>query len=481
MQPQRRAKIVATLGPATEGEERLAALFEAGVDVVRLNFSHGTHDEHRQRFERVRRVAEAAGRVVAILGDLSGPKIRVGKFPGGSMELAEGAEVVLTAADVPGGDGVIPHTYAPLCQDARPGQAVFFDDGRLRLRILAVGGDAVRARVEVGGTLKDKKGMNLPETQLSTPALTAKDRKDLEFAVGLGVDYLALSFVRHARDLRDAKELAGDTPVIAKIERPEAVADLDAVLDACDGAMVARGDLGVEIGHEKVPGVQKRIIRECIRRSIPVITATQMLDSMIENPAPTRAEVSDVANAVLDGTDAVMLSGETAAGRYPLEAVRMMASIIREIEHSSDLPRFEQALPAVRRRNFSSAIAAASVAVANTLDLAALAVYSESGSSAIDVSALRPTATIVAFSRHPEVLRRLALQWGVLPVFGAWVHGVQAVVEQAEAVLLARLLVRPGDSIAVTFAMVMDEAEEFQTSVLKLHQVRGEKPPPGPC
>lgn len=468
----RKAKIVATLGPASDSPERLKQLFEAGVDVVRQNFSHGTHEEHRERYQRVRQAAEEAGRAIAILGDLSGPKIRVGRFPEGSIPLEVGAEVRLIPEAEPAGPGRIPHSYEPLPRDIEVGQSIFLDDGTLRLRVTGVEGLEVLAEVEVGGTLKDKKGMNLPETALSTPALTEKDRADLAFARELGVDYLALSFVRHAEDLHEAKRLAGDTPVIAKIERPEAVTNLTEILDAADGAMVARGDLGVEVGHEKVPAIQKRIIRECVRRSKPVITATQMLDSMIHNPNPTRAEVADVANAVLDGTDAVMLSGETAVGEYPVEAVRIMGAIAREIEQADDVEKGIARIGEDRRKNYSSAVAAAAVEVAEKLDLAAFAVYTESGASAIDMACLRPAAPLVAFSRHDVVLRRLALLWGVRPRFGAWVKGVPGVTEQAEEVLLREGFVKPGDSIAVTFCMKLDEGEAFGTNMLRLHTVR---------
>ena len=468
----RKAKIVATLGPASDTPERLRELFRAGVDVVRLNFSHGSHEEHRDRYQRVRDASKDAGRPVAILGDLSGPKIRVGRFPGGSIDFPEGKEFRLVFGDEPGAEDEIPHCYEPLTRDAEPDQRIYLDDGTKRMRVVAIDGDAVRAVVEVGGVLKDKKGMNLPDTLLSTPALTEKDRQDLAFAKELGVDYLALSFVRSAEDMRGAKELAGDTPVIAKIERPEAVEDLEGILDACDGAMVARGDLGVEVGHEKVPAIQKRIIRECVRRAKPVITATQMLDSMISSPTPTRAEVSDVANAVLDGSDAVMLSGETAVGKYPVVTVQTMASIITEIEGSADHADIAARITEDRAHNFSAATAAASVEVAERLGLKALAVYSESGSSAFDVASLRPEAAIVAFSRHDDVLRRLALAWGVHPLFGEWVQGVRGVVLQAEEVLLREGLVEDGDEIAVTFAMKMRDDEDFLTSMLKLHRVQ---------
>jgi pyruvate kinase len=322
-----------------------------------------------------------------------------------------------------------------------------------------------------GGALKDKKGMNLPGTKLSTPALTEKDKADIEFGLELGVDYFALSFVRNPADMKEAKQHAGKIPVIAKIEKPEAVERLEEILDASDGVMVARGDLGVEAGHEKVPVIQKRILRAVMPRAIPAITATQMLDSMVHNPRPTRAEVSDVANAVLDGTDAVMLSAETAVGDYPVEAVKTLAAVIEEVEGSSFSSEAIADRIAVRATSFSHAIADAAVEAAKQLNLKAIAVYSESGFSATLVSAHRPASAVVCFSRNTPVLNKLALYWGVRPLFGAWVKGIKGVVDQAEEQLLKHELVKPGDSIAVTFGMVLDK-EPFQTNVLKLWKVR---------
>ncbi|MEM6955953.1 MAG: pyruvate kinase, partial [Myxococcota bacterium] len=329
----RRTKIVCTLGPAVTTPEVIDALIEAGMDCARLNFSHGDHEQHRKNAEMVRSAAARARRPIAILGDLCGPKMRVGRFSDGPVHLEDGQTFAFTTDEVDGTKGGCSVSYKALPEDVEVGNEILLDDGLLRMRVDAVEGNTVRTTVINGGPLSDRKGLNLPGTNLSTPALTEKDRADLRFAVDeLKVDYLALSFVRSAEDIADAKALAGDTPIIAKIEKPEAVENLDAILDASDGAMVARGDLGVEMGSEKVPLIQKRIIRETNARGKIVITATQMLDSMIRNPRPTRAEAADVANAVMDGTDAVMLSGETAAGRYPKEAVAMMAAIIDDVE-----------------------------------------------------------------------------------------------------------------------------------------------------
>ncbi|HEY6877818.1 MAG TPA: pyruvate kinase, partial [Polyangiales bacterium] len=338
----RRTKIVCTLGPASNTPERIRALVDAGMDCARLNFSHGEHKDHAFVAKTLREVAARAGRPLAILADLSGPKMRIGRFPGGPIELVNGRPFVLTTRDVPGDQNIVSVTYKPLPRDVRKGEAILLDDGLLQLRVERVDGEDVHTVVEVGGTLSNNKGLNMPGSILSAPALTEKDKIDAAFAVHeVKVDYLALSFVRTPEDVREAQQLAKGIPVIAKIEKPEAVNNLDAILDVAEGAMVARGDLGVEVGSERVPVVQKRIIREVNRRGKLVITATQMLDSMMRNPRPTRAEAADVANAVLDGTDAVMLSAETAAGKYPVETVETMAQICVEAEKSylSELDR----------------------------------------------------------------------------------------------------------------------------------------------
>jgi len=467
----RKVKIVCTMGPSTAGVERLCELIAAGMDVARLNFSHGTHETHRQTFCDIRAAAEKMSKPIAILADLSGPKIRVDAMQDGAVQLDRGKSIVLTSTPVLGTSARISHSYAPLARDVRVGDPILLDDGLLQLKVEAVAGDDVRCLIVDGGTLKDKKGINLPGTTLSTAALTDKDKADIAFGRELGVDYFALSFVRRPEDLRAAKTLCGHIPVIAKIEKPEAVERLEAILDAADGVMVARGDLGVEAGHEKVPVIQKRILRAVMPRAIPAITATQMLDSMVHNPRPTRAEVSDVANAVLDGTDAVMLSAETAVGDYPVEAVKTLAAVIKDVEASAFSSEAIATRTPVAALSFSHAIADAATEAAAQLRLAAIAVYTESGFSATLMSAHRPAATLAAFSRNVPVLNRLALYWGVQPLFGAWVKGVKGVVEQAEASLLAHDFVKPGDDIAVTFGIVLDE-EPFQTNVLKLWKVR---------
>jgi pyruvate kinase len=468
----KRAKIVATLGPASSDAGLVRELVEAGVDVARLNFSHGDHEVHRATFETVRREADRAGRVVATLADLAGPKIRTGRMVHGGVTLQSGEELVITTEELTGSSTRISTNYEPLPQDVRPGDPILLDDGKIRLVVREVAGRDVRTQVAVGGTLGDRKGINLPGTELSTPAVTDKDRGDIEFARSLGVDFLALSFVRRASDIVEAKRLAGDIPVIAKIEKPEAIGDCPAIVEAADGIMVARGDLGVEAGFEKVPLMQKQLIREAGARGKPVIVATQMLESMMTSPVPTRAEVSDIANAVLDGADALMLSGETAVGRYPVEAVGRMAAVIEEVE-GSELYQVRPEPVRVDEYSFSNAIARAAVRAARDLDLGAVVVYTESGHTAELVSAYRPQAPLVAFSRHDEVLRRLALRWGIRSFkIERWLSGVPEVIEQVESTLLAHDIVAPGDDIAITFG-VQEVSGPGRTNILKLWRVRG--------
>jgi pyruvate kinase len=390
----------------------------------------------------------------------------------GQVSLEKGKNICLTTTEVLGTSERVSHTYLPLARDAKPGDPILLDDGLLQLQVESIKGDDVICRVIDGGMLKDKKGMNLPGSALSVPALTEKDKKDIVFGRELGVDWFALSFVRTPQDVKEAKELSGGIPIIAKIEKPEAVDRLDEILAVTDAVMVARGDLGVEAGHEKVPLIQKRILRDIKLHAKPAITATQMLDSMIKNPRPTRAEVSDVANAVLDGTDAVMLSAETSVGDYPVEAVGTLARIIDEIEGSDYYHKLWKERPDVTERTYSSSIADAAAEIAEDLKLAAIAVYTESGHSAAVLSAQRPLSNIVAFSRHDTVLHRLGLYWGVYPLFGAWVKGAAGVIEQAEREICSHGMAKPGDDIIVTYGVVLRD-EPFQTNMLTLHKIRG--------
>ncbi|MEM7247148.1 MAG: pyruvate kinase [Acidobacteriota bacterium] len=421
---RRRTKIVATLGPASASEEVIAELIRAGADLFRLNMSHGTHDQHRATFAAVRKVSAEIGKEVAILADLCGPKIRVGKFEEGSIELEVDEEVTVTTAEVIGKSGLIPCQYEALARDAEEGDRVLLDDGRLELEVL--GGDDVelRCRVKVGGTLKERKGMHLPGVAVSAPALTEKDHVDARFALELPVDYFALSFVRRPEDLEPLRAIISEagqsTPIISKIEKPEALENIQGILATSDGIMVARGDLGVELPPEQVPIAQQQLIDAARKHSLPVIVATQMLESMIESSTPTRAEVSDVANAVLAGTDAVMLSAETAAGRYPVEAVQVMDRVARQTEsYLWQGDKFgalgEQDEEADGDTLLGLAIARSTAQLSRDLHVRAIGVFSHTGRSVREVSSSRPAAPVLALSDDPSSHRRLCLLWGVLP------------------------------------------------------------------
>jgi len=466
----RRTKIVCTLGPASSSPEVLDALVAAGMDCARLNFSHGDHAGHAEMAKKVREASARARRPLAIFADLCGPKMRIGKFEGGSIQLVEGAPFRLTTREVLGNQHEVHITYEPLPRDAKVGDAILLDDGLYRLRVTGLTADSVETVVEVGGELSDRKGVNMPGVALSTPALTEKDKADLRFAVDtLQVDYLALSFVRTASDIQQAQALAAGTPVIAKIEKPEAIENLDAVLDAADGVMVARGDLGVELGAEKVPLLQKRIIRETNLRGKIVITATQMLDSMIRNPRPTRAEAADVANAVMDGTDAVMLSGETAAGRYPVESVAMMDAIAREVERDvvEDLSREYRELKVVPHEdwNFPTAAARAAAVMSTHLPLRAIVTFTQDGRSASLISEYRPRAPILAVTHREQVAQRLALEWGVIPRLEVRPESLDETLRLATQLLVREGLCTRGQA----FLLLTGWPLSGGTNTLKLH------------
>jgi pyruvate kinase len=451
----------------------IRSLIEEGLDVARLNFSHGEHEMHAQTLRAIREASVAVGRSVAILQDLQGPKVRVGTFASGAIVLDPGQQFTLTTRELVGDAKVVSTTYKPLPRDVKPGDQILLDDGLMQLEVVKVDGEDVVTRVVTGGTLKNRKGMNLPGVRLSTPALTEKDKKDLAFGLELGVDFVALSFVREPADILEARQLTRHlstrVPIIAKIEKPEAVERLEEIIDVADGIMIARGDLGVELGAEKVPLVQKRGIELANRRAKVVITATQMLESMTSNPRPTRAEASDVANAVLDGTDALMLSGETAAGDYPLLAVRTMARIIVEIEQSAHYRRGLDAAPFVLDLPVpTNAVAQAAAVAAKQLNLKVIAAYSETGGSARLLSEYRPQAKILALTATPETYRRLSLYWGVTPMLMDGATTVDATVSKINDKAKALGLAVPGDMVAITMGTPMGES----SNLLKLHRVQ---------
>jgi pyruvate kinase len=447
----RKAKIICTLGPASDSADMIERLMRAGMDVARLNFSHGTQAEHARTITRIRAASGRLKKPIAILADLPGPKIRTGALVRGRpVMLHAGQRFTITTAAVPGTNAVVSTTFKRLPREVHRGDRILLADGLIELRVLAVRGPSVTCEVINGGELGQHKGINLPGLGLRLPALTPKDREDLAFALRHSANYIAISFIRRAKDVLDAKAAirrAGkDTPVIAKLEKPEAIENLDEILRQADGVMVARGDLGVEMNPETVPVVQKEIIRKACEARRPVITATQMLESMTQNPRPTRAEASDVANAIFDGTDAVMLSGETALGRYPLESVQMMDRIICEAEASiTQFPRPQRAAPLNVAEATSELICHAS----DELPMRVIAVFTETGSTARLVSKHRPRPPIIAFSPITETRRRLSLLWGVLPRTIALVRNIDEMAALAEQRLLEEKLVRRGDVVGI--------------------------------
>jgi pyruvate kinase len=466
----RRAKIVSTLGPATSEYETVKEIIEAGVDVARLNLSHGDYSVHEANYENVRRAAEELGKPVAILVDLQGPKIRLAKFADGPHDLAVGDVFTITTEDVPGSKEICGTTFKGLPQDVKPGDPLLIDDGRVRLRVLDTDGVRVRTEVVVAGTVSNNKGINLPGVAVNVPALSEKDEADLRWAIRQGADLIALSFVRNAADVDRAHEIMDEEgkrlPVIAKIEKPQAVDALEEIIDAFDSIMVARGDLGVELPLEAVPIVQKRAVELSRRMAKPVIVATQMLESMISSPIPTRAETSDVANAVLDGADAVMLSGETSVGEYPVQTVRTMARIVESTEDHG----LERIAPlGTKPRTLGGAITLAAVEIAEFTEASYLCVFTESGDSARRMSRLRHGLPIIAFTPNEATRRRMALTWGVRSFLVDRKTHTDELFSQVDDVLLEHGLAAPGDRVIVTAGS--PPGLEGSTNDLRVHRV----------
>lgn len=446
-----RTKIVCTIGPASDSPEALRALVESGMSVARLNFSHGTHEEHEKKIQTIRQVSAELGKPVAVLQDLSGPKIRVGPIPDPGVRLEAGRPFVLTTYEVEGTAERVSVSYPGLSHEVNPGDRILLADGFMELKVTGVTGSEIQTEVITGGLLSAHKGINLPTGTIRVPSLTDKDHEDLLFGLRCGVDYVALSFVRKAEDILRVKDLiSGENkriPVIAKIEKHEAISSIDEVMEVSDGIMVARGDLGVEIPLEKVPGVQKMLIRKANMAGKPVITATQMLRSMVDSPRPTRAEATDVANAVLDGTDAVMLSEETAAGRYPVEAVRFMSSIILSAESQYPHTKYLKMMP---HKTIPESVAHASCALADHLDASAIVTPSQSGKTAGYVSRFRPKTPIIALSPNPSTVKALTLHWGCLSRLVPDPRDTDDMFEKASEAALETGLVRKGDLVVIT-------------------------------
>jgi pyruvate kinase len=470
----RNTKIVCTLGPASNSLETVCALLDAGMNAVRLNFSHGKHEQHAESIQIVKQAAKKRNRMTPIIADLQGPKIRTGRLEGGQpVILLAGAGVRLTNQPVLGNAAVISIDYPTLAEDVNPGDRILINDGAIELRVTGIEAEDVICEIVSGGLLAERKGVNVPSATLKLPSITSKDKEDLRFALKHGVDYIALSFVRSADDVRKARALieaeGSDTQIIAKLEKPQALDDLDNILEAADGVMVARGDLGVELSPWQVPIEQKRIIQQASKARKPVITATQMLESMIHNPSPTRAEASDVANAVFDGSDALMLSGETAVGKYPIESVKMMRRIIETAEagsasHDRRINPFQGSMTGI-----SDAVTRSAANLAEHLNAKYIVVYTESGYTARLVSKHRPRCTILGLSRHKRVCQRMKLLWGVRAKTIKQVDDIDHLVKVVESMLVRLKWVQKGDLICIIAGTPFQVAGK--TDLIKLHTI----------
>ncbi|WP_037604707.1 pyruvate kinase [Streptacidiphilus rugosus] len=469
----RRAKIVCTLGPASDSYDQIKTLVVAGMDVARFNLSHGSYAEHEDRYRRVRKAADETGRSVGILVDLQGPKIRLETFAEGPVLLERGDEFTITTADVEGDRHRCGTTYKGLCGDVTPGERILVDDGRVCLEVASVEGQNVHCTVVEGGMVSDHKGLNLPGVAVSVPALSDKDVADLRWGLRIGADLVALSFVRSADDIKDVHRIMSEegrfVPVIAKVEKPQAVDNLEEIVDAFDGVMVARGDLGVEMPLEQVPLVQKQAIKLCRRNAKPVIVATQMLDSMINASRPTRAEASDVANAVLDGADAVMLSGETSVGKYPVETVRTMSRIVCAAEEEIIAAGLPPLTGAGKPRTQGGAVARAAAEIGDFLHARYLVAFTQSGDTAKRLSRYRSPIPVLAFTYEPAVRSQLALSWGVETFLGPFVETTDEMIEQVDAALLAIGRCEVGDIVVITAGSPPGLAGS--TNLVRVHHV----------
>ncbi|MDH4232155.1 MAG: pyruvate kinase [Nitrospirota bacterium] len=463
-----RAKIVCTIGPSSVNRTVLFHLIKSGMDVARLNFSHGSHEAHREAIKLIREGSGKFKKTVSILQDLQGIKIRVGLFENGGTELRKGGSVNIRPGEGTGNGSTIYVSYPALLKDAKKGDRILLDDGLMELRVTGKSGEALIARVITGGTLKNRKGVNLPGMKISHRSFTDKDRKDLELGIKMAVDYVAISFVRDARDITAVKEFlrqrGKNIPVIAKIEKPEALLNIDKILDVSDGIMIARGDLGVEVAPEEVPLIQKALIKKANNKGKIVITATQMLESMKENPRPTRAEATDVANAVIDGTDALMLSAETASGEYPVEAFLMMDRIISHTEQTQ-----RPSAGYNRGNSYAEALADAACNASDDIGAKVLVAFTRSGFTARLVSKFRPRVPIIAFTSDHAVMTRLPLYWGVTPKYMKPLTSTDQMLREVERALLAEKIVKTGDRIVIIASSPLSTTAK--TNFMKLHQI----------
>lgn len=465
-----RTKVIATVGPASNTEEKLWELIQAGADVFRLNFSHGSHELHQQVINTVRSINQKQGTAIALLQDLQGPKIRTGEVENNGVELLRGQKLIITTEKVIGNAERIYTSYLAMPRDVNPGDAIMIDDGNLELKVIEIKNNEIITEVIFGGKLKSKKGINLPNTKVSEPSLTEKDREDLIFGLANDVDWIALSFVRTADDITEIKKIIADSgkksKVVAKIEKPEALADIDAIIEACDGIMVARGDLGVEINMEDVPAWQKIIVKKCNAAGKPVIVATQMLESMVSNPRPTRAEANDVANAVIDGADTVMLSAESASGMYPKEAVQSMVRIIRAVEDKIDIFNKEWPVVAGSDNFLRESLISSACKLAKDTSAKAIVGFSRTGFTATKISSFRPKAQIYIFTDNKVILNQLNLVWGVRAFYLDPKKTTDETIEAMNKQLLDAGLISKGDVIVNTSTMPIESS--YRTNLVKL-------------
>ena len=467
-----KTKIIATIGPSSNTRPVLKKLIFSGMNVARLNFSHGKYEEHGKVINTIRSLSREMNRPVAIMLDLQGPKIRTGKLKDGKAVLLKKNNIIsITTKKVTGTVDVVSTTYKGLPADVTKGDKILIDDGLMELQVISSSDDTVTCKVINGGLLKENKGINLPGVNVSTPSLTAKDKKDLNFGIQVGVDYLALSFVRSADDLKHIKALikkkGTDIPVVAKIEKPEAVDNIDKILKVADAIMVARGDLGVEMKPEKVPNIQKHIIHKAIRANKPVITATQMLETMSINPIPTRAEASDVANALFDGTDAIMLSGETASGKYPVKAVQMMKRIAVEAE-KSEFMKYNLQYEKDSDKLVTHAVAKSAVDILHEVSGKAIIAFSISGNTAKFISKHRPSMPVYSFTSSVSVYNRLSLVWGITPSFISDIDDTKKIIEAAERILINKKLIKKDDLVIIVTGLGLRKGS---TNIIKIHRV----------
>ena len=469
-----RAKLICTLGPSTRDEKTITGLVKAGMNIARINFSHDTHDEFRHRISLVRKISEQTGKPITILGDLCGPKIRIGDIEGGSFAVKTGDELKITTRNIIGSPGIVSTTYPNLVSDVEKGNHILIDDGNIELIVNDVRSEEVKTTVVFGGEIKEHKGMNLPGVNVSAPTISTKDFGDIEFSIEEGIDILALSFVRTPDDVVKAKKLisnyGSDIPVIAKIEKEEAVDNIEDIICESYGIMIARGDLGVEMASEHVPLIQKRIINICNKSGKPVITATQMLESMINNPRPTRAETSDVANAIIDGSDAVMLSGETSIGKYPVQAAETTRRIIDEVESEIGEGRSYVDVIPKEESTIDDAVTAAACRAAEILNAKAIIAFTQSGSTAMRLSKHRPRTRILAITPSEKIRRRIELFWGIMSTLIEDVVNIDTIADTTAKIAKKEGLAKKGDIIVITFGTPIGVAGS--TNLMNIQKIK---------